>query len=40
VFDIRKLRRISGLKRGEIKREQKRLHNEEIKDLYSPIFLG
>jgi len=36
VFDIRKFRRGSWLKRGEIKREQRRLHNEELKDLYSP----
>ena len=35
MFDIRKLRRISGLKRGEIKREQRRIHNEVLKDLYS-----
>ena len=36
MFDIRKFRRGSWLKRGEIKREQRRLHNEELKDLYSP----
>jgi hypothetical protein len=28
------LRRISGLKRGEVKREWRRLHNEELNDLY------
>jgi hypothetical protein len=35
VFDNRKLRRISGPKKGEITRERRRLHNEELKVLYS-----
>ena len=36
VFDNRKLSRISGPKRGDITRERRRLHNVELKDLYSP----
>ena len=30
------LRRIFGLKRGEVTREWRKLHNEELNDLYSP----
>ena len=36
VFDNRKLRKISGPKSTEITWEWRRLHNEELKDLYSP----
>jgi hypothetical protein len=36
VFEDRKLKKISGPKRGEITRERRRIHNEELKDLYSP----
>jgi hypothetical protein len=35
VFENRVLRRIFGLKRGEVKEEWKKLHNEELHDLYS-----
>ena len=30
------LRRIFGPKRNEVKGEWRKLHNEELKDLYSP----
>ena len=36
VFENRVLRRISGTKRGEVKGEWRKLHNEELDDLYSP----
>jgi hypothetical protein len=35
VFENRKLRRIFGPKRGEVTGEWKKLHNEELLDLYS-----
>jgi hypothetical protein len=35
VFENRVLRRIFGLKRDEVTVEWKRLHNEELHDLYS-----
>jgi hypothetical protein len=35
VFENRVLRRIFGLKRDEVTREWKKLHNEELHDLYS-----
>jgi len=35
VFENRVLRKISGPKRDEITRECKKLHDEEINDLYS-----
>ena len=35
VFQNRVLRKISGPKRDEITRECKKLHDEEINDLYS-----
>jgi hypothetical protein len=35
VFENRVLRRIFGPKRGEITREWRKLHNEELNDLYS-----
>jgi len=34
VFENRAIRRIFGLKRGEVFVEWRRLHNEEIYDLY------
>jgi hypothetical protein len=35
VFENRVLRRIFGPKRGEVTGEWKKLHNEELHDLYS-----
>jgi hypothetical protein len=35
VFENRVLRRIFGSKRDEIKREWRKLHNEEVSNLYS-----
>jgi hypothetical protein len=35
VFENRLLRRIFGPKRDEVKGERRKLHNEEISDLYS-----
>jgi hypothetical protein len=35
VFENRVLRRIFGLKRKEVTGEWRKLHNEELKDLYS-----
>jgi len=35
VFEYRALRRIFGSKRGMVTREWRRLHNEELNDLYS-----
>jgi hypothetical protein len=35
VFENRVLRRILGPKRDEVTREWRRLHNEELNDLYS-----
>jgi hypothetical protein len=35
VFDNRVLRRIFGPKRDEVRGEWRRLHNEELNDLYS-----
>jgi hypothetical protein len=40
VFENRVLRRILGPKRGEVAMEWRKLHNEELNDLYcSPSFL-
>ena len=36
VFENRVLRRIFGPRRDEVTGEQRRLHNEELNDLYSP----
>jgi hypothetical protein len=36
VFENRVLRRIFGSKRNEITRKWRKLHNEELNDLYSP----
>jgi hypothetical protein len=35
MFENRVLRRIFGLKRGEVTGEWRKLHNEELNDLYS-----
>jgi hypothetical protein len=35
VFDIRVLRRIFGPKRGEVTGGWRKLHNEELRNLYS-----
>jgi hypothetical protein len=35
VFENRVLRRIFGPKRDEVTREWRKLHNEELRDLYS-----
>jgi hypothetical protein len=35
VFENRVLRRILGLKRDEVTGEWRKLHNEELRDLYS-----
>jgi hypothetical protein len=35
VFENRVLKRIFGLKRNEVTREWRKLHNEELRDLYS-----
>jgi hypothetical protein len=35
VFENMVLRRIFGLKRGEVTKECRELHNEELNDLYS-----
>jgi hypothetical protein len=35
VFENRALRRIFGPKRGEVTGESRKLHNEELHDLYS-----
>jgi hypothetical protein len=37
-FENRVLR-IFGPKRGEVRREWRKLHNEELNDLYSPIIV-
>jgi len=37
VFENRVLRRICGPKRDEVTGEWRKLHNEELKDLYSSI---
>jgi hypothetical protein len=34
VFEKRALRKISGPKRDEVSREWRKLHNEELNDLY------
>jgi hypothetical protein len=35
VFENRVLRRIFGSKRNEVRGEWRKLHNEELNDLYS-----
>jgi hypothetical protein len=40
VFENRVLRRIFGPKRNEVRGEWRKLHNEELRDLYSsPIII-
>jgi hypothetical protein len=38
VFENRVLRKIFGPKRDEVTKEWRRLHNEELHDLYSPLY--
>jgi hypothetical protein len=41
VFENRVLRRIFGRKRDEVTGERRKLHNEELRDLYSlPSIIG
>jgi hypothetical protein len=41
VFENRVLTRILGLKRNEVTRGWRKLHNEELHDLYfSPVVIG
>jgi hypothetical protein len=41
VFENRVLRRISGPKRDEVTGKYRKLHNEELRDLYSsPSIIG
>ena len=41
VFENRVLRRVFGPKRDEVTGEWRKLHNEELNDLYPyPIFCG
>jgi hypothetical protein len=40
VFENRVLRRIFGLKREEVKGEWRKLHNEELNDLYCTPNIG
>jgi hypothetical protein len=39
VFENRVLRRIFGLKRDEVTGEWRKLHNEELLDLYSSLSI-
>jgi len=39
VFENRVLRRIIGTKRDEVTSEWRRLHNEELNDLYSSPYI-
>ena len=40
VFENRVLRRIFGPKRDEVTGKWRKLHNEELNDLYSPNIVG
>jgi hypothetical protein len=40
VFENRVLRRIFGRKAEEVRRDRRKLHNEELHNLYSPLLLG
>jgi len=40
VFENRVLRRLCGSKRDKVTGEWRKLHNEELRDLYSPILCG
>jgi hypothetical protein len=39
VFENRVLRRIFGPKRDEVTKEWRKLHNEELRDLYSSLSI-
>jgi hypothetical protein len=39
VFESRLLRRVFGPKRDEVTREWRKLHNEEVDDLYSSLYI-
>jgi hypothetical protein len=39
VFENRVLRRIFGLKRDEVTGDWRKLHNEELRDLYSSLSI-
>jgi len=39
VFENRVLRRMFGPKRDEITEEWRKLHNEELNDLYSSLYI-
>jgi hypothetical protein len=39
VFENRVVRRIFGLKRDEVTGEWRKLHNEELRDLYSSLSI-
>jgi hypothetical protein len=39
VFENRVLRKIFGPKRDEVRREWRKLHNEELRDLYSSLSI-
>jgi hypothetical protein len=38
LFENRALRKIFGPKRGKVKGERRKLHNEELNDLYSSLY--
>jgi hypothetical protein len=40
VFENRGLREIFVSKRDEVTGEWRKLHNEELNDLYQPVFFG
>jgi len=40
VFENRVLRRVFGPKRDEVTGEWRKLHKEELRDLYFPILCG
>jgi hypothetical protein len=40
VFENRVLRRIFGPKRDEVTGEWRKLHNEELRELYSSLLVG
>jgi hypothetical protein len=39
VFENGVLRRIFGPKRGEVSGKWRKLHNEELNDLYCPLYI-
>ena len=40
LFENRVLKRVFGSKMDEVTGEWRKLHNEELRDLYSPILCG